>query len=553
MNATPSQVFVIKEFEKAISAALDYRPVSRISAYLVQGTLDESPYRLSENPYFSAGSKIYGQGFVFDDFDPEATPLNRLEEIRQAEPLSAERILPYIGGEEVNSDPRHLPHRFVIYLNDLDEENELDSFPSLRHIVETKVRPGRMILGNNPNNVPLKRRWWAYQAHRPDLYKRIRSHQWIVAISQVTAHFAFAVLPSNYIYAHTLNVFDISRYSLFASLQCSVHEVWTRFFASSLEDRLRYTASDCFATFPFPEPDEVLDKVGDSYVSFRSSLMTANDCGLTQTYNRFHDPNEKAQDFLWLRDLHVAMDRAVLNAYHWHDLASSVSYEFLLDSDEEDQDMDLTGLRAQPLVRKKAWRYRWPDAFRDQVLARLLELNEQRYKEEQLLVKGKSTDAKPSKESNKKPAKAKPTPLLDGLDQVELSRDERLTLLIVNSFKLITRTALDEAFIAMKYPKLRKSRLGLGDPPKSVPRTDPGRDALIGGFVAHGFLEQHPSDHQQIWKLGSIAPWLSATSAERQALEETKAIFQQSIDAGDSLASCQEGVTDAKPGLVSNV
>jgi hypothetical protein len=32
---------------------------------------------------------------------------------------------------------------------------------------------------------------------------------------------------------------------------------------------------------------------------------------------------------------------------------------------------------------------------------------------------------------------------------------------------------------------------------------------------------------------------------------ETKGIVQNSIDANDDLASCKEGVTDAKPGLVS--
>lgn len=79
-------------------------------------------------------------------------------------------------------------------------------------------------------------------------------------------------------------------------------------------------------------------------------------------------------------------------------------------------------------------------------------------------MKGKLTEAKPAKEPSKKPAKT--TPLLDGLDQVDLDRDERLILLIVHSFKLITRPAMDGAFIAMKYPKLRKSRLGLGDSPK---------------------------------------------------------------------------------------
>ena len=34
--------------------------------------------------------------------------------------------------------------------------------------------------------------------------------------------------------------------------------------------------------------------------------------------------------------------------------------------------------------RKKSWRYRWPDAFRDEDLARLLELNKERAEQERL-------------------------------------------------------------------------------------------------------------------------------------------------------------------------
>jgi hypothetical protein len=47
--------------------------------------------------------------------------------------------------------------------------------------------------------------------------------------------------------------------------------------------------------------------------------------------------------------------------------------EFLLDYEEE-EDEEETGSRR----RKKPWRYRWPDDYRDEVLARLLELNKQR-------------------------------------------------------------------------------------------------------------------------------------------------------------------------------
>ena len=119
------------------------------------------------------------------------------------------------------------------------------------------------------------------------------------------------------------------------------HEVWARFFASSLEDRLRYTPSDCFETFPFPpnfETDPALEAAGKAYYEFRADLMVRNNEGLTKTYNRFHDPDERSPDILKLRELHAAMDKAVLEAYGWHDLAESATCEFLLDYEEDEDD-----------------------------------------------------------------------------------------------------------------------------------------------------------------------------------------------------------------------
>ncbi len=99
--------------------------------------------------------------------------------------------------------------------------------------------------------------------------------------------------------------------------------------------------------------------------------------GLTKTYNRFHDPDETCDpDIVKLRKLHAAMDRAVLDAYGWTDIQPTC--EFLLDYEEEDDDAESSGGRRK----KKPWRYRWPDEVRDEVLARLLELNAQRAKEQ---------------------------------------------------------------------------------------------------------------------------------------------------------------------------
>ena len=134
-----------------------------------------------------------------------------------------------------------------------------------------------------------------------------------------------------------------------------------------MKDDLRYTPSDCFETFPFPEGWEThpdLEAAGKEYYDFRAALMVENDEGLTRTYNRFHDPDERNPDITRLRDLHAAMDRAVLDAYGWFDIATDC--DFLLDYEIDE---------AAWGRKKKPYRYRWPDATRDEVLARLLALN----------------------------------------------------------------------------------------------------------------------------------------------------------------------------------
>ena len=137
-----------------------------------------------------------------------------------------------------------------------------------------------------------------------------------------------------------------------------------------MKDDLRYTPSDCFETFPFPDgwqthPD--LEAAGTAYYQYRAALMVDRGEGMTRTYNRFHDPYETDSRIAQLRELHAGMDRAVLDVYGWSDLAADC--DFLLDYEID----EATWGR-----RKKPYRYRWPDAVRDEVLARLLALNAER-------------------------------------------------------------------------------------------------------------------------------------------------------------------------------
>ena len=79
----------------------------------------------------------------------------------------------------------------------------------------------------------------------------------------------------------------------------------------------RYTPSDCFETFPFPVDMDSLNNIGKRYYNHSQFIMLTRQEGLTKTYNRFHNPNEFANDIVKLRELHREMDEAVAQAYGW--------------------------------------------------------------------------------------------------------------------------------------------------------------------------------------------------------------------------------------------
>ncbi len=104
------------------------------------------------------------------------------------------------------------------------------------------------------------------------------------------------------------------------------------------------------------------------------------------------------------------MDRAVLNAYGWADIDTTCGFALdyldtdpVRDSGDLSQDLppeaqerlttgDLYFPTAESATtfdtlvctgkRKLPWRYRWPEAIHDEVLARLLDLNQQRHQQE---------------------------------------------------------------------------------------------------------------------------------------------------------------------------
>ncbi len=384
------------------SKRLDDREVETITAFLFHRGGHDDPARLIANSHKSfQGTIVLGMGFTFDDADTKgvATPLAEMRRLIEQNSSNQAVIFPYIGGEEVNTSPTHAPARYVINFGERSEEECRRRWPELLAIVEARVKPERIESARRSKSSHGARAavWWQHYHSAHHLFAAIAPLERVLVINcGATPHLAFAFLPARMVFANTLAVSALSTYAAFCALQSRPHETWARFFGSSMKDDLRYTPSDCFETFPFPgnwSTHPALETAGKAYYEFRAALMVKNDEGLTKTYNRFHDPDETDPQIAKLRELHANMDRAVLGAYGWGDIPTDC--KFLLDYEiDEDEWGD----------RKKPWRYRWPDDVRDEVLARLLELNASR-------ARGETMAGAAATDERKKKPKAKREPM----------------------------------------------------------------------------------------------------------------------------------------------
>jgi hypothetical protein len=506
---------------------LDGHQVRSITAYLFHTGGHENPVvlRPNEGKAFN-GAKIYGQGFTFDDTDVSGAccSIAAMRQLIKCDTKNSQRIFSYIGGEEVNDDPQQKNHRYVISFEDFPlrraelgqswskasekQRNEwlrvgcvpkdyadavAEDWPDLLRIVEEKVKPERMQLREDADGGRLRAYWWRFGRTRPELYGATANMSRVLVNSQVSKHLGFAFMPSKWIFSHALNVFSLDSYTEFCAIQSSVHEFWARFFASSLEDRLRYTPTDCFETFPFPnnfERNAVLEQAGQEYYEFRAVLMVRNNEGLTKTYNRFHDPEESSPDIIKLRELHAQMDAAVLAAYGWTDFPTAC--DFILDYEDEADAEESTGRK-----KKKPWRFRWPDEVRDEVLARLLKLNAERAEQELLAGEAVAKSAKAAKKSTAKVSKAGKMQLALGIAtpgtaERKLPTDFRLPAAqpLLYTTNLVV-ALLSEAGGSLAWPRLLDAFV-LATNPKLLQRLAPTDEALPAKAWAARWNENVP-------------------------------------------------------------
>jgi hypothetical protein len=275
------------------------------------------------------------------------------------------------------------PSRWIINFFDWSLE-KAESYEKPMAILREKVYPIRA----NVRRKAHRKYWWHYGDKRPALYSKIVGLEKVLVKTQVSRTWAFCFISPGMVYDQRLVVFPTESYRVFAALQSEIHWIWATVFSSTLKQDMSYTPSDAFETFPIPyDAGGKLHSIGYSLHKYRQQLMRDWRVGLTETYNRFHDPAEKGGEISQLRNLHVEMDYDIASAYRWDDLKLDHNFR-----------ETLQGLR-----------FTIGEAARREVLRRLLELNHQRYQEEVIQglheKQGGKGGTQRTKKSRRKPPK----------------------------------------------------------------------------------------------------------------------------------------------------
>lgn len=270
---------------------------------------------------------------------------------------------------------------------------------------------------------PMPEKWWIYGEKRPKLYATIKDFDKTLVIARTSKTGAFTFVSIQQVLNANLTIIAFDTFSKFCILQSTVHILWAWKYSTKLKTDLIYQPSDAFETYPFPkeietDKEKILETIGEAYHEHRKQLILGIQLGLTKTYNLFHSNAITAQEvngkdkqvaalikhlektentisleeaiagILKLRELHVEMDNAVLEAYGWHtDSEDGPAISLRHDFYEVDY-----------LPENDRIRYTIHPEARKEVLKRLLALNHKIHEEE---VKAGLWDKKAGKKAGK--------------------------------------------------------------------------------------------------------------------------------------------------------
>ena len=267
--------------------SLSGRSVSHVSSFLSEYNDEWSPKRLKANQGKAfQGSILLGMGFVLTH--------KQAQQMLDADPRNAEVIFPYLNGQDLNTDPKQCPSRWVINFWDWSEDRARTYKLPFQWIQE-HVYPERLKKSRTRSYQNIMSMWWLHWRPRPDLYHAINrghhfeqhpkgwsadSQPWtqVLALSRESKTLAFSFTDAQYVFSEKTVVFSLKQARDFAILQSSIHAAFAWQHGSRLGNALRYSPTDVLEPFSFPVSigqmdSSVLNSLGSRFHTARSEPL----------------------------------------------------------------------------------------------------------------------------------------------------------------------------------------------------------------------------------------------------------------------------------------
>ncbi|MCX5946602.1 MAG: N-6 DNA methylase [Cyanobacteria bacterium] len=226
--------------EGYVAPMLNGNPAKGINSLLLESSEEANQALLLANKEFSfKGHMILGMGFVFDSTPGSSGgSIEEMNQILRDDPNEAFVIRPFMGGQELNSNPLQEPHRYAICFGEMSLE-EAESFPLSLSVVRRLVYPERSLIGGYSVAEARKQNWWKYGSYAKALEASKKGLSRFLCLSQVSVNHSLAFVEASTLVSHAVVAFPFETYKAFSILQSRIHEVWSRLLGSSMKDDLR--------------------------------------------------------------------------------------------------------------------------------------------------------------------------------------------------------------------------------------------------------------------------------------------------------------------------
>ncbi len=242
------------------------------------------------------------------------------DEILATDPGSKQVIRPYLIGRDLNREVDQGATRSIIDFGTMAKE-DAERFTGAMRWVRKHVYPARQ---QSPREKDFKN-WWQFWRAAPNLREAIDTLRHVLVLARVSPHLVVSRQPSDICFDGQLIVITFDDSYQLGILQSRIHEIWARARGSTLEERLRYTNTTIFETFPFPRhPDGHYDprkrpagkkadrvaSTAEAFDTLRSATCKERQLGLTKIHNEL-----KAGKLPELGRAYDAMNDAVAECY----------------------------------------------------------------------------------------------------------------------------------------------------------------------------------------------------------------------------------------------